>query len=233
MLCLTAGVHATEYAADRCRAANRPVARPVDAARRRHRGAGRRTCACSTVARASCRRSTGSTSTRSRRDARTARSRRFSRDVLLDEVIGLRRVPHRSSRRRPRRDVDAIRRLRAHGRPEPRRTGRGTGATVFPEADFARDAGRQDSAVLRTASATPRRDAESSRLFAESGGNGTLEDADVQVHVDGVTNVMRYLRMIDGAPPAVGPAVSARDRKVVRATRAGCCGSGCALATSS
>ena len=58
-------------------------------------------------------------------------------------------------------------------------------------------------------------------IFAESGGNGTLEEADVRVHVDGVTNVMRYLRMIDGAPPTVGPRVSARDRKVVRATRAG------------
>ena len=58
-------------------------------------------------------------------------------------------------------------------------------------------------------------------IFAESGGNGTLEEADVAVHVDGVTNVMRYLRMIDGAPPAVGPRVAARDRKVVRATRAG------------
>ena len=58
-------------------------------------------------------------------------------------------------------------------------------------------------------------------IFAESGGNGTLEEADVRVHVDGVTNVMRYLRMIDGAPPTVGARVSARDRKVVRATRAG------------
>lgn len=58
-------------------------------------------------------------------------------------------------------------------------------------------------------------------IFAESGGNGTLEDADVRVHVEGVTNVMRYLRMIDGAPTAAGPRVSARDRKVVRATRAG------------
>jgi len=58
-------------------------------------------------------------------------------------------------------------------------------------------------------------------IFAESGGNGTLEEADVRVHVDGVTNVMRYLRMIDGAPAAAGPRVSARDRKVVRATRAG------------
>ncbi len=58
-------------------------------------------------------------------------------------------------------------------------------------------------------------------IFAESGGNGTLEDADVRVHVDGVTNVMRYLRMIDGTPPRPGPRVSGRDRKVVRATRAG------------
>ena len=58
-------------------------------------------------------------------------------------------------------------------------------------------------------------------IFAESGGNGTLEDADVRVHVDGVTNVMRYLGMIDGKAPTPGPRVSARDRKVVRATRAG------------
>jgi predicted deacylase len=58
-------------------------------------------------------------------------------------------------------------------------------------------------------------------IFAESGGNGTLEDADVRIHMDGVTNVMRYLRMIDGEPTAVGPRVSARDRRIVRATRAG------------
>ena len=58
-------------------------------------------------------------------------------------------------------------------------------------------------------------------IFAESGGNGTLEEADVKVHVDGVTNAMRYLRMIEGEPAAPGPRVAARDRKVVRATRAG------------
>jgi predicted deacylase len=58
-------------------------------------------------------------------------------------------------------------------------------------------------------------------IFAESGGNGTLEEADVRVHMDGVVNVMRYLGMIDGSPSTVGPRVSARDRKVVRATRAG------------
>jgi predicted deacylase len=58
-------------------------------------------------------------------------------------------------------------------------------------------------------------------IFAESGGNGTLEDADVRVHVDGVANVMRHLRMIDGTPITPGPRVAARERKVVRATRAG------------
>ena len=58
-------------------------------------------------------------------------------------------------------------------------------------------------------------------IFAESGGNGTLDEGDVRVHLHGVTNVMRYLRMIDGTPTAVGAQVSARDRKVVRATRAG------------
>jgi len=58
-------------------------------------------------------------------------------------------------------------------------------------------------------------------IFAESGGNGTLDEGDVRVHLHGVTNVMRYLRMIDGTPTAVGAQVSARDRKVVRAARAG------------
>jgi uncharacterized protein len=58
-------------------------------------------------------------------------------------------------------------------------------------------------------------------IFAESGGNGTLDEGDVRVHLHGVTNVMRYLRMIDGTPTAVGAQVSARDRRIVRATRAG------------
>ena len=58
-------------------------------------------------------------------------------------------------------------------------------------------------------------------LFGEAGGNGTLEEADVRVHVDGVSNVMRYLGMLDGAPPVVGPRIKGRDRNLVRATRAG------------
>ncbi len=58
-------------------------------------------------------------------------------------------------------------------------------------------------------------------LFAESGGNGTLEESDVRVHLDGIANVMRHLGMIDGAPAAIGPRLAARDRVVVRASRAG------------
>ena len=58
-------------------------------------------------------------------------------------------------------------------------------------------------------------------ILAESGGNGTMEEADVHVHVEGVRNVMRHLRMIDGGPPVLGPRIAARDRVVVRATRAG------------
>lgn len=58
-------------------------------------------------------------------------------------------------------------------------------------------------------------------VFAESGGNGTLEEVDVRVHLDGIANVMRHLRMIPGHPTPPGPRLSARDRRVVRATRAG------------
>ncbi|HEV7705325.1 MAG TPA: succinylglutamate desuccinylase/aspartoacylase family protein [Gemmatimonadaceae bacterium] len=59
-------------------------------------------------------------------------------------------------------------------------------------------------------------------ILAESGGNGTLEEADVQVHVNGVHNIMRYLGMLDGGAPLAGaPRIAARDRIVVRATRSG------------
>lgn len=59
-------------------------------------------------------------------------------------------------------------------------------------------------------------------ILAESGGNGTLEETDVQTHLDGVQNIMRHLGMIDGAAPAAGaPRIAARDRIVVRAARSG------------
>jgi predicted deacylase len=58
-------------------------------------------------------------------------------------------------------------------------------------------------------------------IFAESGGNGTLEDGDVRIHLDGIRRVMQYLGMIDGTPPANGARIAARDRLVVRAARSG------------
>ena len=59
-------------------------------------------------------------------------------------------------------------------------------------------------------------------ILAESGGNGTLEETDVQTHLDGVQNIMRHLGMIDGAaPPVDAPRIAARDRIVVRAARSG------------
>jgi uncharacterized protein len=58
-------------------------------------------------------------------------------------------------------------------------------------------------------------------ILAESGGNGTLEEEDVRVHVDGVRNIMRYLKMIDGTPVIPGPQVSATGRAITRASRAG------------
>jgi len=58
-------------------------------------------------------------------------------------------------------------------------------------------------------------------IFAESGGNGTLEAADVEVHLAGIRNVMRHLRMIAGEADPPGPRLAARDRSIVRAARAG------------
>jgi predicted deacylase len=58
-------------------------------------------------------------------------------------------------------------------------------------------------------------------ILAESGGNGTLEEADVRVHVEGVRNIMRYLKMIDGEPMVHGPQVRATSRAVTRATCSG------------
>ena len=58
-------------------------------------------------------------------------------------------------------------------------------------------------------------------ILAEAGGNGTLEEADVQIHVKGVRNIMRYLGMIEGTPSMRGPQTRATDRAVTRATRSG------------
>ncbi len=58
-------------------------------------------------------------------------------------------------------------------------------------------------------------------ILAESGGNGTLEEADVQVHLTGVRNIMRYLKMIEGDPQIPGMQLIATERYVTRAARAG------------
>jgi len=58
-------------------------------------------------------------------------------------------------------------------------------------------------------------------ILAEAGGNGTLEEDDVRVHVAGARSVMAHLGMLEGEPPRNGRRVAARDRVVVRATRAG------------
>jgi predicted deacylase len=60
-------------------------------------------------------------------------------------------------------------------------------------------------------------------ILAEAGGDGTLKEEDVRVHVDGAMSVMRHLAMIDGAaPPNAGTrCLAARDRVVIRAKRAG------------
>lgn len=58
-------------------------------------------------------------------------------------------------------------------------------------------------------------------ILAESGGNGTLEEEDVQVHVQGVRNVMRYLGMIEGEPAVAPSYIRATGRAVTRATRSG------------
>lgn len=58
-------------------------------------------------------------------------------------------------------------------------------------------------------------------ILAESGGDGTLEEEDVRVHIDGALNVMRHLGMIAGEAARNGRRIAARDRVVVRATRAG------------
>jgi predicted deacylase len=57
-------------------------------------------------------------------------------------------------------------------------------------------------------------------ILAEAGGNGTLEERDVQVHLDGAESVMRHLGMIDGRATD-GPRIAAKSRVVVRAKRSG------------
>jgi predicted deacylase len=54
-------------------------------------------------------------------------------------------------------------------------------------------------------------------ILAEAGGNGTLEPADVEIHMRGMRNVMRYLGMLPGEPDAAGEHVEPTGQFVVSA----------------
>jgi uncharacterized protein len=58
-------------------------------------------------------------------------------------------------------------------------------------------------------------------ILAEAGSNGTLEPADVETHLRGMRNVMRYLGMIPGEPDAGGERVEPTGQFVVSAQRGG------------
>jgi predicted deacylase len=58
-------------------------------------------------------------------------------------------------------------------------------------------------------------------ILAEAGSNGTLEPADVEIHMRGMRNVMCYLGMIPGEPDATGERVQPTGQFVVSAQRGG------------
>lgn len=58
-------------------------------------------------------------------------------------------------------------------------------------------------------------------LIAEAGGDGTMKEDDVQVHLRGIENVLRYLDMIDGEPRVLGARRRGIFQFVIRATRSG------------
>jgi uncharacterized protein len=58
-------------------------------------------------------------------------------------------------------------------------------------------------------------------ILAEAGSNGTLEPADVEIHLRGMRNVMRYLGMIPGEPDSGGERVEPTGQFVVSAQRGG------------
>jgi hypothetical protein len=58
-------------------------------------------------------------------------------------------------------------------------------------------------------------------ILAEAGGDNMLEEQDVCIHMNGVANVMRYLRMISGEMETRADLSTATDRFVTRATRSG------------
>ena len=58
-------------------------------------------------------------------------------------------------------------------------------------------------------------------ILAEAGSNGTLEPADVEIHMRGMRNVMRHLGMIPGEPDTASEHVEPTGQFVVSAQRGG------------
>jgi hypothetical protein len=58
-------------------------------------------------------------------------------------------------------------------------------------------------------------------ILAEAGSAGGLDPAHVQVHLHGIRNVMRFLKMLPGEPVIHGPRMIAKDQFVVTARRGG------------
>src|SRR5829696_605549 len=58
-------------------------------------------------------------------------------------------------------------------------------------------------------------------ILAEAGSNGTLDPADVEIHMRGMKNVMRYLGMVPGELDTVGDRVAPVGQFVVSAKRGG------------
>jgi uncharacterized protein len=58
-------------------------------------------------------------------------------------------------------------------------------------------------------------------ILGEAGSNGRLDEADVQIHLRGIANVMRHLGMIPGKPAIEGDRLQARSQFVVAAKQGG------------
>ena len=58
-------------------------------------------------------------------------------------------------------------------------------------------------------------------ILAEAGGNGTLDETDVRVHLEGMRNVLRYLKMVAGDPVLPRRQLRATDWHNTRAKRSG------------
>src|SRR5450756_1464427 len=58
-------------------------------------------------------------------------------------------------------------------------------------------------------------------ILAECGSAGGLDPADVRIHMDGIANVMRYLKMIPGEPSISGERLRAMGQYIVQARHGG------------